>query len=273
MANSKYNRKRKTEDARDLVYNGHKTFGAALIPPKADLTPYLGPVFDQDQLGSCTANACAGALEYEENIQNGNDNAVCLSRLFLYWNERNLEGTVNQDSGGEIRDVVKVAAQYGAPYETTWPYNEEAFRTKPSLEAYTEGLQHRALEYRVVPQELQAFKHVLAVLNRPVLIGIMVYDSFESDETIQSGVVPMPKPNEQCQGGHAVLCVGYDDTKQAFLVRNSWNTIYPPAWPGSKERGSFWLPYEYMMNPELAEDFWVITSVSGAGGLNPCPAE
>jgi C1A family cysteine protease len=263
MANSKYNRKKKTEDARDYQYRGHKLFGAAIIPPKADLTPYLGPVFDQDQLGSCTANACAGALEYEENIQNNNDNAVQLSRLFLYYNERAMEGSVMTDAGGEIRDVVKAAAQYGAPLETTWPYNEAKFRQKPSMEAYQEGQSHRAIKYEAVPQDLVAFKHVLAVLSRPILIGIMVYDSFESAETIAAGVVPMPGNNEQCQGGHAVLCVGYDDAKQAFLVRNSWNTIYPPAWPGSNEKGSFWLPYEYLMNPQLADDFWVITSVNG----------
>jgi C1A family cysteine protease len=263
MANSKYNRKPKTHDSRDKIYQGHVKFGDAAIPPKADLTPYLGPVEDQDQLGSCTANACAGALEYDANIQNGNDNAVQLSRLFLYWNERNLEGTVMEDAGGEIRDVVKVAAQYGAPLETTWPYDESKFVVRPSLEAYQEGLQHRALSYEAVPQSMAAFKHVLAVLNRPILVGIMVYESFESDATIASGVVPMPGPNEECMGGHAVLCVGYDDSKQAFLVRNSWNTIYPPAWPGSNERGSFWLPYKYMMNPELAEDFWVISSVNG----------
>jgi C1A family cysteine protease len=260
---NKYNRKKKTHDSRDRIYEGHKRFGDAIIPPKADLTPYLGPVFDQDQEGSCTANMCAGALEYEANIQNGNDNAVQLSRNFLYWNERDLEGTVNEDSGGEIRDVIKVAAKYGAPLETTWPYNEDKFTLKPSLEAYQEGLKHRALKYEAVPQDLTAMKHVLAVLNRPICIGITVFDSFESDETIASGVVPMPKAGENCVGGHAVLCVGYDDNKQAFLVRNSWNTIYPAAWPGSKEHGSFWLPYEYMMNPELAEDFWVITSVNG----------
>lgn len=261
MTINKYNRKKKTFDARDKVYTGHLALADAAIPPKADLTPYLGPVFNQDQLGSCTANACAGALEYEENLQNGNDNAVQLSRLFLYYNERALEGTIWQDSGGEIRDVVKVAAQYGAPLETTWPYNEAKFRTKPSLEAYNEGLAHRALKYEAVPQDLIAFKHVLAVLNRPILIGITVYESFESEATIASGVVPMPAQNENCMGGHAVLAVGYDDAKQAVLVRNSWDSIYPPAWPGSKETGSFWLPYAYLMDPNLAEDFWVITSI------------
>lgn len=263
MANSKYNRKPKTFDSRDKMYAGHLQLAQAAIPPRADLTPYLGPVFDQDQLGSCTANACAGALEYEENIQNHNDQAVQLSRLFLYYNERVLEGTVNQDSGGELRDVIQAAAKYGAPLESVWPYDESRFTVKPSLEAYQEGLAHRALQYQAVPQTLVAFKHALAVLNRPILIGITVYASFEADSTISSGVVPMPQDNEECVGGHAVLCVGYDDSKQAFLVRNSWGPIYKAPWPDSAERGSFWLPYEYMMNSDLAEDFWVITTVAG----------
>jgi C1A family cysteine protease len=261
-----YNRKRKTLDTRDHVYTGHLTFGAAVIPPKVDLTAHTGPVFDQGNLGSCTANACAGALEYEENVQNNNDSAVQLSRLFLYWNERNLEGDVDQDAGGEIRDVVKVAATFGAPLEATWPYDdgESQFKVKPSLEAYNEGLQHKALQYQAVPQNLQAFKHVLAVFNRPIVIGITVYESFESDEAMNTGVIPMPNTaTEQCMGGHAVLVIGYDDAKQAFLVRNSWGNVYPPAWPGSQETGSFWLPYEFMMNPELAEDFWTILKIAG----------
>jgi C1A family cysteine protease len=259
-----YNRKNKTLDNRDEVYAGHRLFAGAAIPSKVDLTPHTGPVFDQGELGSCTANACAGALEYEENIQNNNDSAVQLSRLFLYWNERNLEGDVDQDAGGEIRDVIKVAAQYGAPLEKTWPYVTEQFTVKPSVEAYTEGLQHQALQYQAVPQNLQAFKHVLAVFNRPIVIGITVYDSFEGDEAMNTGVVPMPNTQtEQCLGGHAVLVIGYDDSKQAFLVRNSWGNVYPPAWPGSQETGSFWLPYEFMMNPELADDFWVVLKIAG----------
>jgi C1A family cysteine protease len=261
-----YNRKKKTLDVRDHKYHGHLTFGAAAVPPKVDLTPHCGPVFDQGNLGSCTANACAGALEYEENIQNNNDSAVQLSRLFLYYNERALEGDIGQDAGGEIRDVIKVAGQYGAPLEATWPYDDgpTQFTVKPSLEAYAEGLKHKALQYQAVPQTLASFKHVLAVFNRPIVIGITVYESFESDSAMSTGMIPMPNTMlEQCMGGHAVLVVGYDDAKQAFLVRNSWGNVYPPAWPGSAETGSFWLPYEFMMNPELAEDFWVITSIAG----------
>lgn len=261
-----YNRQKKTVDARDHVYTGHLTFTDAALPAKVDLTPHCGPVFDQGNLGSCTANACAGALEYEENIQNKNDAAVQLSRLFLYYNERALEGDIDQDAGGEIRDVIKVAAQFGAPLESIWPYNDDGvqFAVKPSLEAYQEALKHKALKYEAVPQTMQAFKHVLAVYNRPIVIGITVYESFEADETMASGLVPMPNTLlEQCMGGHAVLVIGYDDAKQAFLVRNSWGNVYPPAWPGSSETGSFWLPYQFMMNTQLAEDFWTITSING----------
>jgi C1A family cysteine protease len=249
-----YKRKKKSFDARDHVYSGHVHFGAAAIPAAVSLLAHCSPVKDQGNLGSCTANACAGALEYEENIQNGNTLAPALSRLFLYYNERDLEGDVGEDAGGEIRDVVKVAAQFGAPLETTWQYDDgpTQFTVKPSMEAYTEGLQHKALQYQAVPQTLQAFQHVLAVFNRPIVVGIQVYASFESDEVAQTGVVPMPGEDEECMGGHAVLVIGYDNARKAFLVRNSWGADW------GTQGGCFWLPYEYMLNPDLADDFWVI---------------
>jgi C1A family cysteine protease len=253
-----YKRKKKTADSRDHVYHGHLTFGAAAIPASVNLTAHCSPVKDQGQLGSCTANATAGALEYEENIQTGTNVAQALSRLFLYYNERDLEGDVDQDAGGEIRDVVKVAAKFGAPLESTWPYSDdtEHFKVKPTVESYAEGLNHKALQYQAVPQTLEAFQHVLAVFNRPIIVGIQIFDAFESDEVARTGFVPMPTQYENCLGGHAVLVVGYDNAKQCFLVRNSWGD----QWGDPANPGCFWLPYQYMLNPELADDFWVILS-------------
>ncbi|WP_144106817.1 C1 family peptidase [Paraburkholderia sp. BCC1886] len=260
-----YNRKKKTLDNRDRGYAGHIHFGDAAIPSKVSLLAHVSPVKDQGQLGSCTANACAGALEYEENIAHSYDSALPLSRLFLYFNERAKEGSVDSDAGGEIRDVVKVASKFGAPLETTWPYSDDGqqFKLKPSTEAYAEGLGHRAVQYEAVPQNLDAFFHVLAVYNRPIVIGITVYESFEAESTMASGVIPMPNTEtEQCMGGHAVLVVGYDKDKQAFLVRNSWGKdVYPEAIPGSGETGSFWLSFDFMMDPNLADDFWVLRAV------------
>jgi C1A family cysteine protease len=257
VAKHTYSRKKKTHDARDHVYTGHLRLADAAIPNAVSLLAHCSATKDQGNLGSCTANASAGAIEYEENIQKGVNVAVALSRLFLYYNERALEGDVSQDAGGEIRDVVKVAARYGAPPETTWPYDVSKFTQKPALEAYTEGVLHKVLQYQAVPQTLDAFLHVLAVYNRPIVIGITVYESFESDEVAKTGIVPMPNTaTEQNLGGHAVLVVGYDKTKRAFLVRNSWG----PDW--GTQGGCFWLSFDYLMNPDLADDFWVVTTAA-----------
>jgi C1A family cysteine protease len=171
----------------------------------------------------------------------------------LYWTERNFEGDVNQDAGGEIRDVVKMAAKYGTALESTWPYSDDGvqFKVKPSIESFTEGLQHKALQYQSVPQTLDAFFHVLAVFNRPIIMGVQLYASFEGEAVAACGIVPMPLPGEECLGGHAVLIVGYDKNKQMFLVRNSWGDQWGV-------QGNFWIPFDYVMNPDLADDFWVI---------------
>jgi C1A family cysteine protease len=255
-----YKRKKKTHDARDHVYTGHLRLADAAIPNAVSLLAHCSATKDQGNLGSCTANASAGGIEYEENIQAGSNIAQPLARLMLYWFERDLEGDVNDDAGGEIRDVVKVAARYGVALESTWPYSDdgERFKLKPSLEAINEGIKHKVLQYQAVPQSLDAFFHVLAVYNRPIVIGITVYDSFESDEVAKTGVVPMPNTEtEQNLGGHAVLVVGYDKSEKAFLVRNSWGKDW------GTQGGCFWLPFDYIINPELADDFWVITASAG----------
>jgi C1A family cysteine protease len=240
FAKHKYGRKRKSYDERDHVYARHLTLSDAAIPVADTLLAHVSPVKNQQDEASCTANACAGAIEYEENNQNGNQAALSLSRNFIHWNERDLEGTVGEDAGGEIRDVVKVRAKFGAPRETTWPYDTSRFAVKPTTEAYSEGLQHRVLQYQAVPQSFDAFSHVLAVYNGPMAIKITVYESLESDDAMASGVVPTPNTRtEQCLGGHAVLAVGYDKNKTAFPVRNSWDEVYPKAIPGTGEKGSF----------------------------------
>ena len=165
-----------------------------------------------------------------------------------------LEGSISEDAGAEIRDGVKVVHKYGAPNEKLWPYNIAKFAQKPPATAYTAGLKELVSEYQRVTSTTALIKAALAQAH-PIIFGFSVYESFESATVAKTGVVPMPKKGEELLGGHAVLAVGYNDATQRVLVRNSWGT----SW-GIK--GYFTMPYKYISDTSLADDFWVITKVT-----------
>jgi C1A family cysteine protease len=179
-------------DARDQVYSAPHV-AATKLPPSVDLTPTMPAVYDQGQLGSCTANALGAAFEFDRTKQKLAD--FMPSRLFNCYNERVIEDSVSTDSGAQIRDGVKTLAK-----------------------------QSTVTSYQRVAQTLSQLKGCLAA-GFPIVIGFTVYDSFESDEVARTGVVPMPDlENEHILGGHAVLVVGYDEASQRFRLRNSWGT-------------------------------------------------
>jgi C1A family cysteine protease len=238
-------------DHRDQLYSAPITALQAL-PPKMDLTPQCPPVYDQGQLGSCTANSIGAAVEFEQMKQKLSEIFIP-SRLFIYYNERAMEGTVDSDSGAQIRDGIKSVAKQGVCPETEWPYNIAKFKTKPPKNCYTDALKHRVVLYQRVTPVLNQLRGCLAS-GYPFVFGFTVYESFESPAVAKSGHAPMPKPSEQSIGGHAVMCAGYDDSKQWFIVRNSWG----PNW-GMK--GYFTLPYAYVTDAQLASDFWTIRLV------------
>jgi C1A family cysteine protease len=197
-------------DGRDLLYAAPI---AALpeLPAKVDLRDKCPPVYDQGQLGSCTANAIGAALQFDQKKQGEKD--FVPSRLFIYYNERAIEGTVDSDSGAQIRDGVKSVVKQGACKEDpTWPYDIDHYAKKPSKAAYDEGEEHQALRYLRITQALSQFKGCLAS-GYPFIFGFTVYESFESQEIAKSGHVPMPRAKEALLGGHAVLGVGYDEDK------------------------------------------------------------
>jgi C1A family cysteine protease len=237
-------------DVRDHLFAAAPQVLAAL-PPKVDLRPECPPVYDQGKLGSCTANAIGGALQFDQMKQKERDFAP--SRLFIYYCEREVEGTVDSDSGAMIRDGIKCVNREGAPPEDDWPYDIEKFRDKPSQKAYDDAELHQALTYQRVPRTLSQMKGCLAG-GYPFVFGFRVYESFESDEVARTGEAPLPKPDEQALGGHAVLAVGYDDDSQRFIVRNSWGEKWA-------EKGYFTLPYAYLNERGLASDFWAINTV------------
>jgi C1A family cysteine protease len=239
----KYGWVRDLPDQRDFMYAAPAANMAAL-PPKVDLRPECPKtVYDQGQLGSCTANAIAGALEFDR-IKEGLPDFTP-SRLFIYYNERVMENTVGTDSGAQIRDGIKSVGSVGAPPETDWPYNIAEFAVKPP-----------AVQYQRVAQVLGQMKGCLAS-GYPFVYGFTVYESFESPQVAQTGVVPMPASSEKVLGGHAVLAVGYDDSAQRFIVRNSWG-------PGWGIGDYFTVPYGYLTDSHLSDDFWTIRLVAKA---------
>jgi len=238
-------------DHRDQSYAAPAQFLTAL-PTKQDLRPNCPPVYDQGQLGSCTANAIGGAMQFEQIKQKIKD--FVPSRLFIYYNERAMEGTIDSDSGAQIRDGMKVVAKQGAPPEDPdWPYDIEKFRDKPPQKAYTDAAKNQVVLYQRVSRVLNQMKGCLAS-GFPFVFGFTVYDSFESAQVAHTGQLNMPQPGEAVVGGHAVMAVGYDDQSQTFLVRNSWADTW-----GMK--GYFTIPYQYLLEPNLSDDFWTIRLV------------
>jgi C1A family cysteine protease len=241
-------------DHRDHVY-AMPVLAVTTLPTKVDLTPHCPKiVYDQAQLGSCTANAIAGAIEFDLLRQKLTD--FMPSRLFIYFNERAIEGTIKEDAGAMIRDGIKSVNKLGVPPEKLWPYSDNnpgPFQEKPSAPAYKEALKHQVTSYQRVPRVLRSMKACLAS-GFPFVYGFSVYESFESEEVAKTGEVHMPQPQEKLLGGHAVLAVGYDDAHQRFIVRNSWG----PHWG---KHGYFTMPYAYLLDADLSDDFWTVRAI------------
>jgi C1A family cysteine protease len=239
-------------DHRDQLYAAPVEVAGAL-PASVDLRAQCPPVYDQGQLGSCTANAIAGAIQFDQMKQKLAQ-IFTPSRLFIYYNERAIEHTVASDSGAQIRDGIKSVAKQGDCPETEWPYVISKFKTKPPAKCYSDALKYKAVLYQRMTQTLSQLKACLAS-GYSFVFGFTVYESFESAQVAKTGHASLPKSGESSIGGHAVMCVGYDDAKQWFIVRNSWG----PKWGMN---GYFTLPYPYLISANLASDFWTIRVVA-----------
>ena len=246
-----YGWKKDLPDFRDHIFQAAPI--QAALPSKIDLRQYCPPVYDQGNLGSCTAQAIAALVQIDEIKLNRPDKATP-SRLYIYYNERLIEGTVSSDSGATLRDGIKTLNSQGFCDESLWPYVEKKFTTKPSTKCYTAAKTHLVQKYQAVPQNLNSVKAVLAQ-GFPIVFGMTVYDSFESDQVAATGIVPLPTHSESMLGGHAMCIVGYDDAKHWFIVRNSWSADW-----GSK--GYCFIPYSYLLDQNLASDFWTVTFVN-----------
>ncbi len=248
---SKYGWQPDLPDQRDFKYAAPRPILKAL-PSKVDLRKQNPPVYDQGQLGSCTANAIGAAFEFAL-LKADKASDFLPSRLFIYYNERVIEHTVKTDAGAQIRDGIKSVNKKGVAPETLWPYDIAKFAAKPPAAAYKEALNHQVSSYQRVDRNLSQFKGVLAE-GFPFVFGFTVYDSFESEQVAKTGKLNLPKAGETVVGGHAVVAVGYDDKAKRFIVRNSWGADWGLA-------GYFTIPYDYLLSADLSDDFWTIRAV------------
>lgn len=246
-----------TPDNRDKVFKPRKR-AIQRLPLHTDLraSGFVPSVYDQGNLGSCTANAIGAAYEFEQRRQGLTD--FMPSRLFIYYGEREIEGTIASDAGAEIRDGMKVINHLGVPAESLCPYDTGAFAEKPPQAAYDDATKHETITYAAVPVNASKVKQALAS-GTPVVIGFTVYDWFENPDA--HGVVT-PRINAPVLGGHAVLLVGYEHlsrhgNRDYAIVRNSWGS-------GWGDQGYCYMPLAWLCDTKAwnADDFWAIQSVA-----------
>lgn len=229
-------------------------YKASQLPKKVDLRAYMTSVEDQGQVGSCTANAVAGAYEYLVKKNQNLDHDYDVSRLFIYYGARALAGTEDSDSGSSICNAVELLKETGACSENTWPYSEnmKIVNKEPSEEAFDEASEHKITEAEQIETSLEAWKSALAE-GYPIIFGISLFESF--DKQRKKGYVPNPSRNDSVRGSHgshAMLCVGYSDVDRVFIVRNSWGS----SWG---DKGYCYMSYDYILNSDYNDgDTWII---------------
>jgi C1A family cysteine protease len=244
VKNNRYGWYKDHHDPRDIYHKFDKNMKTKKYVDLRNLCP---DVYDQGNLGSCTANAICAAFEYEQIRQGLRD--FTPSRLFLYYNERYMENHVETDTGASIRDGIKSIHKIGVCDEIKWPYKIERFTLLPGQDAYKDALAHKSVLYKRVHQDIKELRRVLS-LELPFVFGFSVYESFE--QISNDGIMVFPEHGEKLLGGHAVMAIGY--TNSHFIIRNSWGN----SWG---EQGYFYMPNDFILS-DYCSDFWTIQKVS-----------
>lgn len=241
----RYGYKRDLPDFRDLGM-ARLTRAKKTNPSKIDLEKLCGPVKDQGDLGSCTAFAGCGMREFLwRRDSKSKSRPPIFSPMFLYYKERELDGNISEDAGSYGRTSVQVMQKIGVCLESTDPYEPKNFRSEPTPEEVAEALKYRAGGYHRLAG-VDDMKSCLAS-KYVFVVGFTVYESFETGSWT---TMPIPKHGEQILGGHEVLFIGYDDSKNAFKVRNSWGNDWA-------EKGNFWFPYTAAADSRILQDAWI----------------
>uniref|UniRef100_A0A6C0DC88 Peptidase C1A papain C-terminal domain-containing protein n=1 Tax=viral metagenome TaxID=1070528 RepID=A0A6C0DC88_9ZZZZ len=238
----KLNYKFQKEDSRDLQFD-HK------LLPTNSVTNYnlnITKIYDQGQLGSCVSNAIALVINYINNT-------ILPSRLYIYFNGRaiSIDENIRDDTGLVVRDGCKSVSKYSVCSEINWPYNINVYSIMPSLSSYNSTYNLPNFTYYALTQTATAIQAALQA-NNPVIFGFTVYSSFMSRAVASTGIVPMPNTHtETIAGGHCTVMCGFNSVTKMFKCVNSWGTNWG-------DRGFFYMPYAYILNPSLTSDLWII---------------
>lgn len=246
----KYGWKPDKKDHRDRLFLA-PMIDASQFPPEKYIGDKAPAPMDQGHLGSCTGHGISGAFRTARIIAGLPDRSF--SRLQLYFDERELEQTIDEDAGAEIRDGIKCLSSTGIAPEELWPYDISKFTVRPTKDVYESARLDVALSYERVNVSVNDIKAAL-VADHPVIIGISIFPEFESQIVAETGIVPMPTSNEQPLGGHCMYVVGYGQKPGYFTVRNSWG----PNWG---DKGDCYIPEDYLGNPNFGSDYWIIKTV------------
>lgn len=248
-----YNLIKDKPDPRDFLFKSSTTITPRTLPPQYDLrtTRFIPPILDQGTLGSCGPNQISNSLRF--CLRRSRTNDFQPSRLFIYYFARLVDGLpLDQDTGISIRGGLKAVQKYGTCNENNWPYNITQFKNKPNDTAVASALRHRPnFRYERITQNLLNLKQAL-FQGFPIICGIQIYSSFESPTVKRTGIAPIPNTKTEAHlGGHCVAIIGYDDNRRLFTLANTWGN-----WGN---QGYFVLPYDYILNPNLTSDFWIVT--------------
>ena len=247
MTIMKYGRKPDLPDQRDFLFAARPE---AIAPFPQRYRAFNYGIDDQGQLGSCVGHGVEGS--YRQLLHRENIHDYVGSRLGVYYCARAIEGTIPFDAGAQIRDGVKAISLYGVMPDALWPYDITQFANQPPETAYVAATKHIAIQYHSVDNT--SYDEICSAIyqNSNLIIGITVYESFESSSVARNGMVPMPAANERVLGGHCMRAIGY--TEKNLIVANSWGT-------GWGDFGLCYLPKAYVTNPNLASDFWTLVKV------------
>lgn len=246
-----------TPDIRDLTFDEIKP-QLPIIPRIVDFRQEMPEVWEQGYTSSCTSQCLSAALMHEREKQNEIPRFIP-SRLFIYYNTRVLEDTVNSDAGAYIRSSIKTVVKTGFCDEKLWPFDVNKILKQPPKIAYSKATLYKLLKYyRINNNNLDHLKLCLAA-GYPFIFGSAIYDSFYNADS-NGGFVPMPSRRDVMQGGHAMLACGYNDDTKMFVIRNSWGV-------NCGDRGYYYLPYDYVTNTNISDDFWTIRRTIDTDGI------